>query len=59
MLAELAELAELVEAETAIDNECLAGDEVRTGGKEEDGLGHVVRVAISAHGGFGREAGSL
>ena len=49
----------LVEAEAAIDNERLAGDEVGAGGKEEDGLSDVVRVAVAAHGSFGGEAGGL
>ena len=47
------------EAEAAIDYEGLAGDEVRAGCKEEDGLGDIVRVAVAAHGSFGGETGCL
>ena len=49
----------LRKAETAVDDECLAGDEVRACGKEEDGLSDVVRIAVAAHGSFGGESGSL
>ena len=57
--AELAELAGLDEAKAAIDDECLAGDEVRAGGKKEDGLGDVFAIAVAAHGSFGGEASRL
>lgn len=49
----------LREAEAAVDDESLAGDEVRAGGEKEDGLSDVVRMSVAAHGGFGGEAGRL
>ena len=50
---------ESAEAETAVDDERLAGDEMRAGGKEEDGLSDVIRVTVSAHGSFGGKSSRL
>ncbi len=47
------------EPQASVNGKGLAGDEVRAGGKEEDGLGNVVGVAVAAHGRFGCKAGGL
>jgi len=46
----------LREAQAAVDVEGLAGDEVRTGGKEEHRLGNFFSRTIAAHGCFCGEA---